>query len=72
MKKVIALTLVAVMALVMLAACSGHDKALEGKWEAVGGSVLFEFKSDDVTMTVYGTSYTGTWSTSGDTLKIKA
>ncbi len=71
MKKVIALALVAVMALVMIASCGGGDKALEGKWEAAEGIVSFEFKSSDVTMTISGASFTGTWSTSGSDLKIK-
>lgn len=78
MKKVIALALVAVMALVMLASCGGgngnedqgEDNVLVGKWEeSVTG--VYEFKRNGtLTLTSFGVTFPGTYSINGEILTL--
>ncbi|MBQ6043502.1 MAG: hypothetical protein IJL41_05110 [Clostridia bacterium] len=71
MKKVIAFTLVAVMALAMLVSCGGSKNDILGKWkgEEAGVEAVYEFKNDGtVEITAMGFTMTGTYKVEGDTL----
>ena len=80
MKRILALTLVAFIALTILVSCGGNesgnedqgeDNVLVGKWEeSVTG--VYEFKRNGtLTLTSFGVTFPGTYSINGDILTLE-
>jgi hypothetical protein len=72
--KAITLCIVLVSVISILSACGGVDEQVVGKWEdEMLGAVTFEFKENgDVIIDSLDGEVKGTFSTSGDKIKIKA